>query len=275
MEETYRNFIECLKEHRWGDSGAFLHSSYAKNDKPFSGDSFAAELQEHGRTKLHLDAVTIDEKGQRLASSILVKWEPSVRVMGFDPPPKHLLYIEHHVNWFVDGKLFKTTTMPNRAAVHAQLSDPDVAQTPDIMSNAEAGQGAATAEDMEELYRRYIASINARTMGDDFGSYMYPNIIFNGAAWTVDDLRSMLEPAFAAVPDCVTVIKTMIADEKAQRLAVQLTASGTMTKPLFGLDAVGKPVRFAEHNTYQFRDGKMARFWSLTNWGNLGQTLLD
>lgn len=265
LEKTYGDFFDCLKERRWNDIGAFLHGGYVKNEKPYTGDSFAAELQTNGHMELELDAVTVDEEGGRLVSSILMKWEPNEPVNGFDPPPRPILYMEQHFNWFVDGRMSKTVTISNQLAVHSQLSNPQHDYTPDVIGGAHPGQEgqALSAGRLEEIYRKYVDCVNTRTIWDAWGDYVHPEVIFNGKTLSLDEYRQYLDSLVMAVPNLAAVVHTTVADERTQRLAAQLEFSGLLAKPIAGLDAVGTHVRFAESCTYQFRDGKIARLWSI------------
>ncbi|KAK7738600.1 hypothetical protein SLS62_011369 [Diatrype stigma] len=281
LKDIYTEFIDCLRQHRWEDLGGFLHPNFTKGNKVYTPRSFADESRDNGDTEIQLDSVTVDYKGQKLASTILVRWKPSRRVMGFDPPGKPIIFVEQHFNWFVDEKLSRTITMSDRAAIHRQLSNPDGDYAPDLVSNqaqaevlVKATEDAAVAN-LAEVYRAYIQCINDRTLDDDLDKFAHAQVIFDGIVLTRDEFRERLKSVIVAIPDLVQVIYTIIADDNTSRLAAQLESSGTLVKPLAGLAATNSEVRFAEHCTYEFRDGKITRIWSLANWGKLGETTIE
>lgn len=230
---------------------------------------------------MELDDVIVDEKEHTLASIILITWKPSKPVLGFEPLSKPLRYTEQHFNWFLDGKLSKTITMPDLQTVHRQLSDPTAVYTPDLMRTQPEGKtGDASlepsgSETLREIYRAYIDCINARDMTANLHKFVHSHVIFNGTTLTLDEYRQKLDAVNASIPDLFAVIFNMVADERTQRIAVQLESTGVLVQPLAGMNPTGKEVRFAEHCIYQIRDGKIARLWSLANWGHLGQTRLE
>lgn len=287
LENTYKAFFDCLRERRWGDLGTFLHPQFTKNDKQYTPDSFAAEPQADTATEIELIAVTTDEKGLRLASTILVKWKPSGNVMGFDPPRDPIIFTDQQFNWFVDGKLFKTISMPDREEVSRQLSGHEGARRrwEEIASthNEQDVEGAAvgpsqpnlSASNLAAVYREYFDCVNKRTLADRWGSFVGAQVIFNGTVLTLEEYRQKVESVITVFPDLLAEVYTVIADEGTQRVAAQLEFSGTMVKPLAGVEGTGGQARFAEHCTYEFRDGKIARLWSIATWGRLGQTTLE
>lgn len=281
-EDVYRTFFDCLKEHRWTELRAFLHVGYTKDEALYTESSFATELKSPGDLELEmLDAVIWDEENQTLACTILLKWQPTGQVMEFDPPQKPILYMEQHFNWFKGSKLFKTITMPDFGAMNLQLSNPDIVYTPDLIgatsevaaAPAMALQALTTSEDLRDIYRGYIHCINSRQMSNNnLAKYVHQQVIFNGTALTLDQFRQKLESTIAAIQDLFAIIYTIVADQKTQRVAAQLESSGVLLEPLAGMDTVGSKVKFAEHCTYELRGGRIARIWSLANWGSLGKT---
>lgn len=281
LEDTYRAFFDCLKQRRWGDLGTFLHPQFTKNDKPYTPDSFSAEPQANVATELELRAVTVDENGLKLASTIVVKWNPSGQVMGMESR-KPVVFMEQHFNWFVDGKLKSTVTMPDREEVRRQLYDPESPrrQWEDIAAGIPQSASSANNHNNDNkklaaMYREYFDCINNRTMGQNWDKFVHAQVTFNGTVLTLDEYRQQVESVITAFPDLEAELHTLIADETAQRVAVQLEFSGTMTKSFAGAKATGSLARFAEHCTYEFSDGKIARLWSVANWGRLGQTTLE
>lgn len=279
LEDTYRSFFECLKQHRWGDLGTFLHPQFTKNDNLYTPQTFAAEPQANAATDLELCAVTVDEDGLTLASTIVVRWKPTGQVMGMESR-NPIIFMEQHFNWYMDGKLKRVVTMPDREEVRRQLSDPDGPQRhwKDIVTGTSPPAPPAKKSNNHKLaaiYREYFDCINSRTMVHNWHKYVHEQVTFNGTVLTLDEYRQQVESVITAFPDLAAELHTLVADEGSQRVAVQLEFSGTMVKSFAGAEATGSLTRFAEHCTYEFRDGKVARVWSVANWGRLGQTTLE
>lgn len=278
LEATYRDFVNCLNERRWGELGTFLHSGFAKNEQQYTPESFAAEMQANGDAELEVSFVTVDEGSQRLASTILMRWKPSKQVMGLNPPEKSILVVEKHLNWFVQGKLSKTISLADREGIHRQLSDPQAIYTPDLITTGFKNGAMGTSQpidNLEDVYRTYLACINERTIEANWERFVGPQVIYNGKTLTLDVYRQMMQDVITAIPDLFIDLHTIIADEKAQRVAVRLEATGTPTQSLASVATTGSQGRFAEHLTYQFRDGKIACAWSIADWGSHRQLVSE
>lgn len=96
--------------------------------------------------------------------------------------------------------------------------------------------------------------------------FVHPQVVSNGVSMTVDKYRHSIEEGIAAVPDLFVGAHTVIADNRAQRVAARLETTGTPVKDLARVEPKGGQSRFAEHVVYQFRDGKIARLWSIADW---------
>jgi predicted ester cyclase len=77
-----------------------------------------------------------------------------------------------------------------------------------------------------------------------------------------------MQGILTAIPDLFVDLHTIIADEKTQRVAVRLEATGTVPSSLAGVESTGTQGKFPEHLTYQIVDGKISRAWSIADWGS-------
>jgi predicted ester cyclase len=191
--------------------------------------------------------------------------------MGIDPPEKTILVVEKHLNWFVEGKLSKTISLADTEAVHRQLSDPQAQYTPDLITTSSESKNLGNLQltsKLEELYRSYLGCINERTLSTDWDKFVQPQVIYKGTALTLDIYRQNMQDVLTAIPDLFVDLHTIIADENTQRVAVRLEATGTPTTSLADVETTGSQGKFAEHLTYQFVDGKIARAWSIADWGS-------
>jgi predicted ester cyclase len=269
MEGTYGAFIKCINEK--GDIGSFLPPQYDLNGQQYTPESFASYMQENGEIEIEVDAITVDEGSQKLASTILKKWKPSKQIFGLGPPDKAMLVVEKHLNWFVDGKLSKTISLADHEAIHRQLTNTEAEYIPDLVGPSLGTQSLGklqSTSQLEELYRSYLACINERTLATDWDKFVQPQVTYKGTPLTLDIYRQNMQGVLTAIPDLFVDLHTIIADEKTQRVAVRLEATGTVPSSLAGVESTGTQGKFAEHLTYQIVDGKISRAWSIADWGS-------
>ncbi|RYO97819.1 hypothetical protein DL765_011056 [Monosporascus sp. GIB2] len=267
IRPVYESLVRCLNEGRWEDLPRYMHQSCEVNGRAHNPESYAAEARTSGVSEIILDAVTVDDKTQRLASTVLVKWKPSKVADCFDATGKTVQFMEQRLNWFVDGKLSKTIALADRDAIRHQLSGSTGDCAPDFISKQSGGFGdTRPSRDLESTYREYIDCINKRTMESKLPIFCHPQVVHNNKALALDNYRQLMQDAITAIPDINFGVHTLIADEEAQRVAVRLEFTGTPVKAIRDVQPTGRPVHFAEHVTYQFRGGKIARVWSLVDW---------
>jgi predicted ester cyclase len=269
MEGKYRAFIKCMNEK--GDIGSFLPSHYDWNGQQYTPESFASQMQENGEIEIEIDAITVDEGSQRLACTILKKWKTSKQIFGFDPPEKTILVVEKHLNWFVDGKLSKTISLADKEGIHRQLTNAQAQYIPDLVATSSGNESLGNVQStsqLEELYRSYLACINERTLSTDWDRFVQPQVTYKGTCLTLETYCQNMQDVLKAIPDLFVDLHTIIADERTQRVAVRLEATGTLPSSLTEVETTGSQGKFAEHLTYQFVDGKIARAWSIADWGS-------
>ncbi|KAK7749290.1 hypothetical protein SLS62_008259 [Diatrype stigma] len=154
-------------------------------------------------------------------------------------------------------------------------SEVDTALTTTTLGSTEEPPNAiANGRDLEELYRAYIDCINKRTMETDLPKFCHPRVFHNDQALSLDRYRHLMQDAIDAIPDISFGLHTLITDKEAQRVAARLEFTGTPIKAIQGVEPNGRPVHFAEHVTYQLRDGKIHRVWSIVDWVSYRQQLL-
>ncbi|KAI1760667.1 SnoaL-domain-containing protein [Hypoxylon sp. FL1150] len=290
IEAAYRSLILCINERRWEDLPSYMHYNFIKDGQDYSPESYAAELRATSGVELAIDALTVDRESQRrLAATVLVRVSKSASAGSgsAELPGRPVSFMEQHINWFTEGgKLSKTWILTDRDEMHRQLSDLEAAATytPDLIGNyqqqqqqqqplsarnsSSSGGKVLSSRELEDTYRAYIGCINAQTMGTDLQRFCHAQVVHNTKALTREEYRLLIEEAFAAIPDIVFALHTVVADEAAQRVAARIEFSGTPRGPhsLAGAKPNGRSVSFAEHVTYSFVDGKIARVWSIVDW---------
>ena len=114
--------------------------------------------------------------------------------------------------------------------------------------------------DLAELYRGYIACLNAQDW-DDLGRFVGEEVQYNGETIGLSGYRRMLEGDFRAIPDLRFTIELLACEPP--RVAARLHFDCTPKATLFGLPVNGKRVSFAENVFYEFRDGRIREVWSI------------
>ncbi|MCJ8518075.1 putative ester cyclase [Pseudorhizobium tarimense] len=117
-----------------------------------------------------------------------------------------------------------------------------------------------TKEELADLYRGYIACLNARDW-ETLGRFVGAAVEYNGERIGLSGYRRILERDVAAIPDLHFHVELLVADPPtvASRLRFDCTPGGI----LFGLAVNGRRVSFSENVFYQFEDTRIARVWSV------------
>ena len=127
-------------------------------------------------------------------------------------------------------------------------------------SRPEAEDLAVTRDELADIYRAYIACLNAQDW-TKLGQFVHDGACHNGRPFGLAGYRQMLERDFADIPDLHFNIELLVADPPviASRLRFDCTPKGKF----LGLDVNGRRVIFSENVFYQFRDGRIAQVWSV------------
>ncbi|KAI1398791.1 SnoaL-domain-containing protein [Hypoxylon fuscum] len=265
---TIRNWAECVNEKKWDDLPKYMHSTYNQNGKDYTPETWAAHVIEEvapefgGDVRINVDSILVDEKAQCVAISMWFKFEPKKTFLGHEPTGREIVMVEHGFIWFTEGKLSKALFVTNNDHMRTQLANPGTEHRPDLISEYPVPKVEArlSRKELEEIYKAYVDCVNSRRTKTDYEKYVHrPEAVLNNKAIA----SRIVEDTLAAIPDLHVVIHTLIADEESQRLAVWLEFTGTPIKDYAGLVATGSPVRFNEHATYQFVDGKIQRIWGV------------
>ncbi|KAI0428056.1 hypothetical protein F5Y09DRAFT_314296 [Xylaria sp. FL1042] len=268
----FRSFIECLNEARWQDLTNFASFPLDFNEEDINApEALADKFKAVGRGQLDIDAITVDEQTQRLGATLVVKLHLA------EAATRDLTERRQIITWAENGKISKVATLVDDDDLQRQLSEPGYVSTPDLIATYSPSTTRTTlsTRELEDTYRAYISCINAQTMATDLPRFCHPHVIHNAKRLSLEEYRLLIQEAFTAVPDIVFGIDTVVADERAQRVAVRLEFTGTPTGKLAGAEPTGRSVRFYEYVTYAFRDGRIDRVWSIVDWKSYRQQLLQ
>ncbi|KAI0016312.1 SnoaL-domain-containing protein [Xylariomycetidae sp. FL0641] len=294
LPSRYRAFVQCMNEGRWQGFRDYAHSTLTHNSREFTPETYAAHVQSVGDFELTVDAITTDRASNRLAANLAVTFRPAIRLMGVDPNGQDLTFTEQHFVWFTDhGKVAKVLMVADHDAIEGQLtgraspgSAGNAGNALDLLGSHGLGHslglgldvsgssGNLPAPELEQTYRAYIACINARTMETELARFCHQRVVHNTKTLSLDQYRQLMKDAFAAIDGIEFALHTVIADEATQRVAARIEFHGTPVAKFAGVEANGRSVSFAEHVTYQFEAGRIARVWSLVDWASYRQQML-
>ncbi|RYB02258.1 ester cyclase [Lichenibacterium ramalinae] len=127
-----------------------------------------------------------------------------------------------------------------------------------------------TPSDLAELYRAYIACLNARDWAR-LDRFVGDAVVHHPAGRGLATYRAMLERDVAEIPDLRFEIGLLVAEPPhvAARLLFDCTPKGRF----LGLPVDGRRVAFAENVIYRFADGRIAEVWSLVDRGAIERQL--
>ena len=119
-----------------------------------------------------------------------------------------------------------------------------------------------TTSTLPDTYKAYIACLNAQDW-PALGNFVHEDAYHNDRPFGLPGYREMLENDFRQIPDLQFNILLLVVD--ASHIAARLGFDCSPQGEFLGLAVNGKRVSFTENVFYQFRDGKIARVWSIVD----------
>lgn len=240
ITQIFNSYIECLNEERWYDLPEFVSFPHRINKGTVAspqafGDRFATLARLH----LEVDAITADEKTQRLGATITVDIYPHDKTQTKTTEREQILV------WAENGKICQVATLTEKEDPRRQGSEPDHGPTSDLIATYAAETNPMeeskrlSRTELEDTYRAYIGCINAQTMVAELPRFCHPHVVHNARRLSLEEYRGLIQEAFTVVPDIVFGIDTVIPDERAQRVAVRLEFTGTPTGIMAGAEPTG------------------------------------
>lgn len=114
--------------------------------------------------------------------------------------------------------------------------------------------------ELEQVYRDYIAALNDRRF-DDLDRFVHDRLVYNGDEWTRERYQALLADDVRTIADLHYDIRLLVTGPG--HVACRLWFDCTPRREFLGIDAAGRPVSFAEHVFYRFRDNRIEQVWSL------------
>jgi predicted ester cyclase len=114
--------------------------------------------------------------------------------------------------------------------------------------------------DLATSYRSYIDCLNAQDW-TQLGDFVGEDVQYNGETVRLDGYLAMLERDYRQIPDLRFHIALLVCD--ATTVAARLDFNCTPVGRFLGFDVNGRRIRFSENVFYEFRNGKIAKVWSI------------
>jgi|SRR5882724_1301955 len=114
--------------------------------------------------------------------------------------------------------------------------------------------------DLPDVYRRYIACLNAQDW-PNLHKFVDDEVIHNGRRIGISGYRAMLERDFREIPDLRFQIELLVSEPPhvASRLRFDCTPKGQF----LGLHVNGRKVSFTENVFCEFRGERILTVWSV------------
>ncbi|MEA5360918.1 ester cyclase [Amycolatopsis sp., V23-08] len=114
--------------------------------------------------------------------------------------------------------------------------------------------------DFETRYRGYLTCLNERRYGD-LPEFAHDPVVHNGRSFAMAEFQGMLRRDAVEIPDLYYAIEQLVVQD--DRVACRIRFDCTPAAPFRGIEPSGRPISFAEHVFYRYRDGRIAEIWSM------------
>jgi predicted ester cyclase len=113
---------------------------------------------------------------------------------------------------------------------------------------------------LREQYLDYIAVLNDRRF-EDLVDFVAESLTYNGGPLTRSQYQDLLRRDVEAIPDLRYDVDLLVVE--GDHVACILRFDCTPVHPFLGFQPPGRPIQFAEHVFYRFRDGLITEVRSL------------
>ncbi|KAK7398442.1 hypothetical protein QQX98_012193 [Neonectria punicea] len=257
VSQFFHSWLEAVNTRDWDSALDHLASEILHNEEAITAQTFLRKLQNNlaamPDSKTESNLLVVDKHAGKIAARLthfgtLVKPLRGVEVTG-----KQLEWSEYVFCEFGNGKICAWASLWDLAHRPSGISDRSSDRATDLNGDI----------DLENLYRRYIHSINTLKMAEHFPDCCQPQITHNGINLSIDEYRTFIESSFEEIKGLTFTIVKLVADKESQRLAARLEFTGRPMKEFRGIQPTGNEVNFSEHVIYELDEGKIARVWSV------------
>ena len=119
-----------------------------------------------------------------------------------------------------------------------------------------------SASALRGTYLGYLEVLDDRRW-DDLAAFVHDEVVHNDRTLSREEYAAMIADDVRRIPDLRFVPELLVVD--GATVACRLAFECTLAEEFGGAVPTGRPVRFAEHVLYRFRDGRIERVWSLVD----------
>jgi predicted ester cyclase len=119
-----------------------------------------------------------------------------------------------------------------------------------------------TDDQLADRYRGYLACLNEKRF-DELAEFAHDTVVHNGRTLTVRGFAELLRQDAAELPGLRYDLEQLVVQDG--RVAARIRFDCVPAADFRGLPCAGRRISFAEHVFYEYRDGRIARIWSLVD----------
>jgi predicted ester cyclase len=238
---------------------SFVQPTVTVNNNVLQRDAFFTHLRsdtEINNTSSKLDSSVVDVNAQAIAARVIKT--PSIS--SEEASTGQLVqYQEIMLAWFIDGRLSTIKSLRDDDARRAK--EHSTTGTPTHL----LGYLNSTPVDLDSIYRRYIKSINEKTMEVTFEEFCKPLVTHNTHEKTIAEYISLIQESQEAIQGLYFDIQHLLVDNISGQVAARLEFTGVPVKTWANAEPNGQSVKFHEHVMYWFDEGKIHWVWSVVD----------
>ncbi|KAK1624829.1 SnoaL-like polyketide cyclase [Colletotrichum phormii] len=256
-----REYLDCLNNRKFDVIGNHLADTLERNNRTQTREEHVERLRSRvqglANFKIKIDTLLVDKKAQAVAVRYINCVTLAEAMMDVDPVGTTYEFDEQCFVWFDDrGKISRMLTLQDNDGI--RLQTPEAATTPRFFMRSLPAEPI----DLAATYRKYVASINRRSMVKEFPRYCKKELRHNNRVLSVQDYARSMQYSQEAISGLWFNIQELLVDEETQQVAVRLQISGTPVQEFADAKPNGKSVKFHQHCMYRYDKGKIALVWA-------------
>ncbi|KAK9775934.1 hypothetical protein SCAR479_07459 [Seiridium cardinale] len=197
---------------------------------------------------------------------------PFAEAVGLPTTGEPFRVFSHELVWFRDDKVYDILTLTgmNEALQRLSLSD-----TISASHRLELGTKKLANGKLKSFYHSYIYAINVDLSEAALAKFVHAEVTHNGQHLSLAQYVDLISKSSSAFENMIAHIYTVVANEEKQYIAARIEWTGTLVKPLRGVEPNGRSVQFTEIVFYGLESGKIMRVWSVVDWDTFKAQMMD
>ncbi|KAM0815575.1 hypothetical protein AB5N19_01374 [Seiridium cardinale] len=222
-----------------------------------------------------LDVVIADPDEKCIAARLYSQTNavgPFAEAVGLPTTGEPFRVFSHELVWFRDDKVYDILTLTgmNEALQRLSLSD-----TISASHRLELGTKKLANGKLKSFYHSYIYAINVDLSEAALAKFVHAEVTHNGQHLSLAQYVDLISKSSSAFENMIAHIYTVVANEEKQYIAARIEWTGTLVKPLRGVEPNGRSVQFTEIVFYGLESGKIMRVWSVVDWDTFKAQMMD